>query len=102
MTRRNPSSALSVGFLHPCPRLKPLQPLRVLNIPSPLRACACPCRRYQLMPLHSMVAPAEQRRVFVRPPPGVRKIVMATNIGECAGVVHASRSSVTSTRIQIE
>ncbi|KAL4451226.1 hypothetical protein ABPG77_009298 [Micractinium sp. CCAP 211/92] len=40
--------------------------------------------RYQLMPLHSMVAPAEQRRVFVRPPPGVRKIVMATNIAETA------------------
>ena len=33
------------------------------------------------MPLHSMVAPAEQRRVFLRPPPGVRKIVLATNIG---------------------
>ena len=31
-----------------------------------------------------MVAPAEQRRVFVRPPAGVRKIVLATNIGEQA------------------
>lgn len=39
-------------------------------------------RRYQLLPLHSMVAPAEQRRVFVRPLAGVRKIVLATNIGE--------------------
>ena len=39
------------------------------------------------MPLHSMVAPAEQRRVFMRPPVGVRKIVMATNIGAgCGGV----------------
>ena len=40
--------------------------------------------KYALLPLHSMVAPAEQRRVFVRPPPGVRKIVMATNIAETA------------------
>lgn len=42
-----------------------------------------PLPRYQLLPLHSMVAPAEQRRVFVRPPAGVRKIVLATNIGAC-------------------
>lgn len=31
-----------------------------------------------------MVPPAEQRRVFVRPPSGVRKIVLATNIAETA------------------
>jgi ATP-dependent RNA helicase DHX36 len=37
-----------------------------------------------LLPLHSLVAPAEQRRVFVRPPPGVRKVVLATNIAETA------------------
>jgi hypothetical protein len=36
--------------------------------------------RHLLLPLHSLVAPAEQRRVFLRPPLGVRKIVMATNI----------------------
>lgn len=53
--------------------------LRHPRLPGPPPA---PCFRYQLMPLHSLVAPAEQRRVFVRPPPGVRKIVMATNIGE--------------------
>lgn len=37
--------------------------------------------RYSLLPLHSMVPAAEQRRVFVRPPAGMRKIVLATNIG---------------------
>ena len=40
--------------------------------------------RYSVLPLHSMVPPADQRRVFARPPPGVRKIVLATNIAETA------------------
>jgi HrpA-like RNA helicase len=37
-----------------------------------------------IYPLHSMVAPSEQRRVFSRPPQGVRKVVLATNIAETA------------------
>ncbi len=37
-----------------------------------------------MLPLHSMVPAVEQRRVFVRPPVGVRKIVLATNIAETA------------------
>ena len=40
--------------------------------------------KYVVLPLHSMVAPSEQRRVFVRPPLGIRKIVLATNIAETA------------------
>lgn len=34
------------------------------------------------MPLHSSVSSAEQRQAFSKPPHGVRKIVIATNIAE--------------------
>jgi hypothetical protein len=37
-----------------------------------------------VLPLHSMVPPADQKRVFQRPPRGVRKVVLATNIAETA------------------
>ena len=37
-----------------------------------------------VLPLHSMVPPAEQKRVFQRPPRGVKKVVLATNIAETA------------------
>jgi HrpA-like RNA helicase len=37
-----------------------------------------------VLPIHSTVPPEDQRRVFTRPPPGVRKIVLATNIAETA------------------
>ncbi|KAH9536794.1 hypothetical protein CY35_16G018300 [Sphagnum magellanicum] len=40
--------------------------------------------KFLLLPLHSMVPLSEQRKVFQRPPKGVRKIVLATNIAETA------------------
>jgi HrpA-like RNA helicase len=43
-----------------------------------------PTREVLVLPLHSMVSPAEQKRVFQRPPKGVKKIVLATNIAETA------------------
>ena len=38
--------------------------------------------KHWIIPLHSSVQPAEQRQAFKKPPEGVRKIVVATNIAE--------------------
>lgn len=38
--------------------------------------------RIQGLPLHASLAPEEQRIVFRRPPPGKRKVVVATNVAE--------------------
>ena len=40
--------------------------------------------RSWVLPIHSAVPPEEQRLAFARAPPGVRKVVLATNIAETA------------------
>ncbi|KAB1218835.1 putative ATP-dependent RNA helicase YTHDC2 [Morella rubra] len=40
--------------------------------------------KYMIICLHSMIPSTEQKKVFKRPPPGCRKIVLATNIAETA------------------
>ncbi|XP_059648206.1 DExH-box ATP-dependent RNA helicase DExH7, chloroplastic isoform X1 [Cornus florida] len=35
-----------------------------------------------LLPLHSSVAPVDQKKVFLRPPNNIRKVIIATNIAE--------------------
>jgi HrpA-like RNA helicase len=39
-------------------------------------------QRYLTLPLHSMLSSRDQQSVFNVPPPGVRKIILATNIAE--------------------
>jgi HrpA-like RNA helicase len=33
-----------------------------------------------VLPLHSAVPPEDQRKCFQKPPPGARKVVLATNM----------------------
>ena len=43
--------------------------------------------RYIIYTLHSLMQSTDQRRVFKRPPSGVRKIVLSTNIAETSVTV---------------
>ncbi|KYO33304.1 putative ATP-dependent RNA helicase DHX30 isoform D [Alligator mississippiensis] len=38
--------------------------------------------RYLILPVHSNIPMMDQQNIFQRPPPGVRKVVLATNIAE--------------------
>eukprot|EP00873_Tetraselmis_striata_P025125 jgi/Tetstr1/445389/TSEL_033175.t1 len=55
---------------------------------------------YQVLLLHSMVAQAEQRKIFNIPPKGVRKIVLATNIAETAITIEDVTCVINSGRLK--
>lgn len=46
-------------------------------------------QRFDLVPLHSTLSSRDQRRAFLPPEPGCRKIICATNIAEtrCVAIV---------------
>ena len=57
----------------------------IIRLKEQLEGLACfRGQGYHLLPLHSMVPTQDQRKVFLRPPAGVRKIILATNIAETA------------------
>lgn len=41
-----------------------------------------PPSRYRIIPLHSQMPTVNQKQIFERPPQGIRKIVLSTNIAE--------------------
>jgi HrpA-like RNA helicase len=71
------SSSAILVFLPGIKEITTLQELLVKSLNSP-------AAREWVLPIHSSIPPEEQRLVFTRPPKGVRKVVLATNIAETA------------------
>ncbi|XP_045521855.1 ATP-dependent DNA/RNA helicase DHX36-like isoform X2 [Pieris brassicae] len=57
--------------------------------------------KYEIYPLHSKLATLEQRKIFMRPPLGVRKIILATNIAETSITIDDIVYVVDSGRIKV-
>lgn len=51
-------------------------------------------KRFVILPLHSMVAPSEQKRAFVRPPAGVRKVRLTPVASDSVFPIHKGRRPV--------
>ncbi|XP_022125421.2 ATP-dependent DNA/RNA helicase DHX36 [Pieris rapae] len=57
--------------------------------------------KYEIYPLHSKLASLEQRKIFMKPPIGVRKIILATNIAETSITIDDIVYVVDSGRIKV-
>lgn len=53
-----------------------------------------PENKFLILPLHSMMPTVNQRQIFDRPPPGKRKIIIATNIVSYLYIVVYSTGSL--------
>ena len=76
----DPSSRSCGEQQHDMFRAKPNQNIGKTDVFA--QFCRFSNGRQWVIPLHSSVAPDEQRRAFQTPPPGVRKVVVGTNIAE--------------------
>jgi len=55
---------------------------------------ACHADKFLIIPLHSLMPTVNQLSVFDHPPPGVHKIVIATNIAETRQALSHSYSFI--------
>lgn len=55
-------------------------------------------KRFKILPLHSQVTPEQQQEIFEPAPPGIRKIVLTTNIAEASITVDGTEFIIDSGR----
>lgn len=79
---RSKGDTTDLAILVFLPGMKEITTIQELLIKSST-FCKSPARDW-VLPIHSTIPPEEQRLVFTRPPTGVRKVVLATNIAETA------------------
>jgi HrpA-like RNA helicase len=76
-TKIDTTSSAILVFLPGIKEITTVQEMLVKTLNSP-------AAREWVLPIHSSIPPEEQRLVFTRPPKGVRKVVLASNIAETA------------------
>ena len=71
---------------------------KVLSLPA-LRGD--PKQAEWVLPLHGSLAPDEQKKVFAKPPPGITKVVVATNVAETSITIDDVNFVIDSARVKL-